>query len=416
MEERSSRPPRWPRRAARPAAATHPITATYSGATDFLGSTTAAALQQVVESAQTATGIFFSTTTLTTTVSQTPTLTVLFSGVVAPSYPTGTVTFMQGSTVLGTAPVQEVSDATVAELAVPQFASVYAIGTHTITATYGGDSTHLSSTTTTPLTLTVASPIFEDIGGGTDFVVLNSVTGAVGGDFFDGSSCGCNAQDYLAISPDGTRAYLLDPGSSSGQVHVINTATGGVLTTVSVPGGATDIAISPDGSHVYVGAESYPHNYIYVISTATDTVTSTITMTGPADSLLTSMAINPAGTVMYVVLQTGVAVVNLSTGATTAFVTLPGSEGIAVNPEAPEVYVTNGFKGGAPGSNTVTAISTTSNTIGRTYNGFTEPTNLAVNPAGTEVYVESVGGGTAPFVTALSPVVGSETQAGPNQR
>lgn len=208
----------------------------------------------------------------------------------------------------------------------------------------------------------------------------------------------------------------MDPGSSSGQVHVINTATGGVLTTVSVPGGATDIAISPDGSHVYVGAESYPHNYIYVISTATDTVTSTITMTGPADSLLTSMAINPAGTVMYVVLQTGVAVVNLSTGATTAFVTLPGSEGIAVNPEAPEVYVTNGFKGGAPGSNTVTAISTTSNTIGRTYNGFTEPTNLAVNPAGTEVYVESVGGGTAPFVTALSPVVGSETQAGPNQR
>ena len=142
----------------------------------------------------------------------------------------------------------------------PQFSSTYAIGSHTITAVYSGDSTHVGSTSA-PVTLTVVSPIFEDIDLGEEFVVLNSQTGAVANSFFDGSnSCGCNGQDYLAISPDGTRAYMLDPGTSTSTVHVINTATGAVLTSISISGWAGDIVASPDGTHVYVGSESYPNN------------------------------------------------------------------------------------------------------------------------------------------------------------
>ena len=165
---------------------------------------------------------------------------------------------------------------------------------------------------------------------------------------------------------------------------------------------------SPDGTHVYVGSESYPNNSLTVISSATNTITGTIAVTGPANSLLTAIAINPAGTEMFVTLQTAVAVVNLSTQRTVADIALSGAEGIAVNPNGSAAYATNGFHGGAAHSNTVSVISTSTNTVTRTYTGFTEPTNLTVNPAGTELYVSSVGGGNG-FVTGVNLSSGAET-------
>ena len=116
--------------------AAHPITATYGGDSNFLGSTTTATLQQVVNGSQvTTTTVIQNTPGATTTVSQVPTLFATISGGGSP-FPTGTVTFKQGTTVLGTAPVTEQSAATVATLSVPQFSSTYAIGSHIITATY----------------------------------------------------------------------------------------------------------------------------------------------------------------------------------------------------------------------------------------------------------------------------------------
>ena len=386
--------------------ATHPITASYGGDTNFVGSTTGSALQQVVNGSQVGTTtVIENAPSVTTTVSQVPTLVAGVTGGSAP-FPSGTVTFKQGTTVLGTAPLVEQSAADVAQLPVPQFSSTYAIGTHTITAVYSGDGTHIGSTSA-PVTLTVVSPIFEDIDLGEEFVVLNSQTGAVANSFFDGSnSCGCNGQDYLAISPDGTRAYMLDPGSSTSTVHVINTATGAVLASISVSGWAGDIVTSPDGTHVYVGTYSSSSNTLDVISTATNTVTSSIAVTG--GGILTAMAINPAGTEMFVTLQTAVAVVNLSTQRTVADIALSGAEGIAVNPNGSAAYATNGFHGGAAHSNTVSVISTSTNTVTRTFTGFTEPTNLTVNPAGTELYVSSVAGGNG-FVTGVNLSSGTET-------
>ena len=390
-------------------AATHPITATYGGNTNFVGSTTSSALEQGVTAPSQVgtTTVIENSPSVTTTVSQVPTLVAGVTGGSSP-FASGTVTFKQGTTVLGTAPLVEQSAADVAQLPVPQFASTYAIGSHTITAVYSGDSTHVGSTSA-PVTLTVVSPIFEDIDLGEEFVVLNSQTGAVANSFFDGSnSCGCNGQEYLAISPDGTRAYMLDPGTSTSTVHVINTATGAVLTSVSISGWANDIVASPDGTRVYVGSESYPNNNITIINTATNTVFGTIAVTSPADSLLTAMAINPAGTEMFVTLQTSVAVVNLSTDRTVTDIALSGAEGIAVNPNGSAAYATNGFHGGAAHANTVSVISTSTNTVTRTFTGFTEPTNLTVNPAGTELYVSSVGGGNG-FVTGVNLSSGAET-------
>ena len=117
-----------------------------------------------------------------------------------------------------------------ATLSAPQLATVYAIGTHSLTATYSGDGSHLTSTSG-PLTQTVDSPVFADDGEGTYLDIVNSATDTLANRFFVGSNtCGCQAEHYLAISPDGTRAYVLDPSSSGTKVQVVNTATGAVLT------------------------------------------------------------------------------------------------------------------------------------------------------------------------------------------
>ncbi len=100
-------------------------------------------------------------------------------------------------------------------------------------------------------------------------------------------------------------------------------------------------------------------------------------------------------------LETSVAVVNLSTDRTVTDIALSGAEGIVVNPNGSAAYATNGFHGGAAHANTVSVISTSTNTVTCTFTGFTEPTNLTVNPAGTELYVSSVGGGNG-FVTGVN--------------
>ena len=59
----------------------------------------------------------------------------------------------------------------------------------------------------------------------------------------------------------------------------------------------------------------------------------------------------------------------------------PHPKGIAVNAAGTRVYVVNS------GSNNISVIDTTSNTVINTINVGEEPGYLAVNPAGTRVYV-----------------------------
>lgn len=86
--------------------------------------------------------VFGASTTLTATVVGAPG---------SSGSPTGTVTFTDGSTVLGTAPLTTVGGAQKAQLIVPGLAA----GDHPIAATYGGDVRFAGSTTVSPLTVSV---------------------------------------------------------------------------------------------------------------------------------------------------------------------------------------------------------------------------------------------------------------------
>jgi phospholipase C len=109
----------------------HSITAVYSGDATHGGSTSPA-LAEVINGLAT-------TTTLTADLNPAQIGTkVTFKATVAPADATGNVTFNDGTTALGTAPLA----AGVATFST----STLALGSHTITAVYAGDATHASST------------------------------------------------------------------------------------------------------------------------------------------------------------------------------------------------------------------------------------------------------------------------------
>ncbi len=117
----------------------HTITALYPGDATFASSTSAPLTQTVNKTA--------STTTLTSSLNPSEFgQSVTFTATVSPSAATGTVTFMEGSTTLGTGTLSG---------GVATFStSALAVGGHSITAVYSGDA-NFSGSTSAPLTQTV---------------------------------------------------------------------------------------------------------------------------------------------------------------------------------------------------------------------------------------------------------------------
>jgi len=116
-------------------AGSHSITAVYGGDTSFAGSTSAA-LTQVVNKASTTTSVVSSVnpSVLGQSVMLTATVTPSGSGT-----PSGTVTFMDGATTLGTSTLNNSAQATFTTTALT-------VGSHSITAVYGGDANFAGST------------------------------------------------------------------------------------------------------------------------------------------------------------------------------------------------------------------------------------------------------------------------------
>ena len=113
----------------------HSITAAYGGDSNYKGSTSPS-LSQVVNQSSTTTSVTSSANPSTFGQSVTFTATVNWSGA---GTPTGSVTFMDGGTTLGTSPLNGSGQATYTT-------SSLAVGTHSITASYGGDSNFSGST------------------------------------------------------------------------------------------------------------------------------------------------------------------------------------------------------------------------------------------------------------------------------
>jgi hypothetical protein len=125
--------------------ASHSITAVYSGDASHTGSTSPALTQVVGTSGATATSLV--STPNPSTFGQSVVLLATVSPTSGAGTPTGTVTFKEGATILGSSPLDSNGRGTIST-------SSLAVGVHSITAEYGGDATH-SASSSAPASQTV---------------------------------------------------------------------------------------------------------------------------------------------------------------------------------------------------------------------------------------------------------------------
>jgi FKBP-type peptidyl-prolyl cis-trans isomerase 2 len=164
---------------------THPITAVFSGDTNFATSTSSA-VSQTVSTASTTTTVVSSLNPSVSGQSVTFTATVSATSPGAGT-PTGTVTFLDGTTTLSTMALSDGS---------ASFStSTLAVGSHSITASYSGD-TNFAASTSSALTQTVTqtTPAVSFIATGTDVGIPAQVK------VFNGAT-GAQVASFLAFDP-----------------------------------------------------------------------------------------------------------------------------------------------------------------------------------------------------------------------
>jgi uncharacterized protein (TIGR03437 family) len=224
--------------------ATHAISATYMPLTDpnFL-SVNSANLSQVVNKATPS--IFFTSTTGTQAQ-----LSVTLSGPVAQAaFPSGTVTFSEGSTTLGTATLSGAGNQSTASITANLIA-----GTHSLSVSYAGDTNYDGTSSTISATLRSTST--------SRIPTITNLT-----------SSATTANPGQQVTFTATVVSTLDSGKPTGTVEFLNTTTGTLLgtavlttssgsiptasiTTASLPSGVSAIVARYLGDGTYNDSES----------------------------------------------------------------------------------------------------------------------------------------------------------------
>lgn len=180
----------------------------------------------------------------------------------------------------------------------------------------------------------------------------------------------------VALTPDGTRAYVANQTGNS--VSVIDTATATVTDTIGLgddPLFAMDLVAHPDGSRVYVGLLGG----VFVIDTATNKVASSVE-TGNPWNLLT---IHPDGATLYAAggyPDGTVTVIDTVAESVTATV------GVGLSPYRPRISGDGATVYVPVASTTTVAVLDTATAIVTYFDVGGEPRNVAVSPDGKVLY------------------------------
>ena len=341
------------------AAGAHPLTAVYSGDSNFSGSTSPI-LTETVNQGATATVVISSVDPSVS--GQTVTYTAIVTATApAAGTPTGTVTFMDGATTISGCIAQAMVGG------VAPCTSVYAgVGGHAITAVYNGDADFTSSTSPI-LTQTVNQ-------GATSVLVTSSADPSVSGENVT-STATVTALAPGSGTPSGTATFMDGAASISGCIAepLIN----GVATcSVTYPG---------VGSHAITAVYSGDPNFA---GSTSPSLTQTVSPASTSTSLGSS--VNPSVTGQSVTITATVNVMAPGAGAPTGTVTflddgatIPGCAAQAVT-GAGVATCDDAFV--AAGAETVTAV----------YSGdadFSSSTSAAltqtINPGATSTVVTS---------------------------
>jgi hypothetical protein len=255
---------------------THSITASYGGDANDTASVSAAATVTV--------NLLSTTTTLgalPTTINYGAT--TMLTANVAPTAATGSVTFTDGATVLGTSPLASGT----ATLSV----STLSVGNHSITATYSGDGNDSTSTSAAvsvtvslaPTTATIAAtPATAQYGSSTAITVTISATGATGTvTIRDGATTIGTATVSGGVANFtaslGTGSHTLSASYSGDANYGATSTTASATVTITVATSTTTVSANPASAPL-----GFATTLTAVVSpkAATGTVTFTDTTTG----------------------------------------------------------------------------------------------------------------------------------------
>ncbi|MDQ6726164.1 MAG: hypothetical protein M3066_08380, partial [Actinomycetota bacterium] len=153
----------------------------------------------------------------------------------------------------------------------------------------------------------------------------------------------------VAVSPDGTRAYVVfgttSPGFFPGAVQVVDTATSTVIGRLDVRGSFPQVvALSPDGTRAYVGDEEN----LYVVDLTTGT-SGTLVKYVPVSGGVFGIAVAASGSRVFVTSGTdAMAVIDPITSSPPTYVTVgSGASRIALGGIASSSPVFDGLRGAA---------------------------------------------------------------------
>ena len=304
---------------------THTITANYPG--DITTSGSSATLDLTVIKATTTTSLSAST------LSVPPGGSVTLTAHVGPASASGTVTFVEGGETLGSSTVSD----GIASLQ----ATFTTVGTHIVTASYGGDAGHLASTSS-PVTISVGlpvpkitvsassvTPVFGQAVTLTAAVSPASATGSVA--FTEGSVT------LGTASLSGGSASISIPSLSVG-THTLTATYGGDANNAGNSGAVT-VVVGRAPTTTSVGASPNPVTAgqpVTIMTTITPAAaTGTVTFSDNGTTLGTATLANGSASMTTSALAAGQHSLGVAYGGDSNFLASSGSFTLTVNPPPP---------------------------------------------------------------------------------
>jgi uncharacterized repeat protein (TIGR01451 family) len=208
----------------------------------------------------------------------------------------------------------------------------------------------------------------------------------------------------VAITPDGSRAYVTNANGLADSVSVVDTATNTVTATVDVGIGPAQVAINPNGTRAYVTDNA--EDAVYVIDTATNTVAGAPI---PAGDGASGIAFTPDGSRAYVANLFGDTVSVIDATSRTVIATVPvGARpaGMAIAPDGSRAYAPNS------NDNTVSVIDTATNTVVATMATGNFPTDVAIAPDGSRAYIANRNSDTVSVIELATNTVSATVPVG----
>lgn len=251
------------------ATGSHPITVVYDG--DILyNPSTSSTLTQVVNANPTTTSVLSSVNPSALTQSVSFTATVTSSG----GTPAGTVTFMDGATVLGSASLNGSGETTFTTGALVP-------GAHSISAVYGGDTNYLGSTSST---------LTQNVNLGVSSTTLISSSNPAA---FGQSVTFTATVNGVALTPTGTVTFM--DGATTLGSGTVNGSGQATLTTAALALGSHSITAVYGGNTLYASSTSSVLTQIVNQATTTTAVSTSQTPSSQGSSVTFTATVTSAG-------------------------------------------------------------------------------------------------------------------------